>query len=136
VLHLVKRDEERLAEPEKPADAQYVQHVRAADYAVSIAWRWGSMLVIVVGFGVTIGLYISQSSSMEKAFVDFKNEIRGQLTRIETSSISNTADVKRLEAQVEARGRELDKLSLEVGALRERIQNAQTDIKSMNANKK
>ncbi len=90
------------------SDGQFVQTVRRFDAGLSIAWRWGIIIVVLIGFGITIQTVISKSDdparkvdAMIKSFDDFKTEIRGRLDHISNDTQSVTNEVHDLKNRVD-----------------------------------
>ena len=82
-------------------DTEFVDHVRAADTGLAMARRWIELLVILVGFGVTIGVLVTRLNAQTEAFADFKSEIRGRLDKTMNDASDASRDVKVLEKRFE-----------------------------------
>lgn len=111
-------------EEEKPRSTDepgtFVRTVRAVDGAVSIVWRWVTIIAIILGCGVSVGVTITQNKEIVK-----------RLDKIDESNKKNTDDVTKLTAEASARDREQDRQGRNSEALRERVQNVQTDLNAI-----
>lgn len=47
-------------------DGGLVDHARAADVGVTMLWRWASMVVTILGFGIVIGGGYAKFSDMDR----------------------------------------------------------------------
>jgi len=108
--------EKPMAEHHRDTD-NVVSHFRAADSGVSMFWRWGNMLVTLIGFGVVIGIYYSNFGWM-----------RDQITEIRSDQVAARKDNAELRQQAALDHQELlnvrgmvDDLKKENGALRGQI---------------
>jgi len=96
----------------------FVETARRADAGISMFWRWGNMLVTLVGFGIIIGAFYTQFGGMREQIGEMRNEFsefrrgyadmvrRGDLDHQELAHQKETiGDLKRenseLRAQVE-----------------------------------
>ena len=63
-----------MADHRRDADDNVVSHFRAADSGVSMFWRWGNMLVTLIGFGVVIGIYYSNFGWMRDQIIEIRDD--------------------------------------------------------------
>lgn len=98
----------------------FVRTVKVVDGAISIVWRWVTIIAIILGCGVSVGVTITQNKEIVK-----------RLDEIGAANKKNTDDVTKLTAEGSARDREQDRQGRNAEALRERVQNVQTDINAI-----
>lgn len=109
-----------------------VGHVRAADSAISIVWRWAQIGATLVGFGFTIAMFYFSSKAVEKALTDVKEDIaalrvdvsayRKDVTALDKQTAINTRDIAQTSKDVErvlAENAELRALVNEMRGMRE-----------------
>src|ERR1041384_3200140 len=115
---------EALAEQEQPkydgperrrGDSEIVEHVKAADTAVEMIRRWGTIIAIVIGFGWTLRSYDSGiqqikigQAAQEKALDDFKVEVRGRFDQIGSIASKASTAAHHLQLRYEQLAKLLD----------------------------
>lgn len=107
-----------------------VETVKRADAGLSMATRWATVIVVLVGFGITIGTVKTEAAASERAsvarfdrqdraFEDFKTEVRGRF-----QEVGLTADgLKEMRLENAQLRRELDQAKTDVAMVRD-IHNA------------
>ena len=99
------------------SESAFERHVQAADTGISIAWRWATILIMLVGFGVTIGTFRAETSAMKDSIADLRKDMRDYSMESKQVAIQldrNTRDIV-------ARDRELSELSNQVKELRSQL---------------
>lgn len=89
---------------------EFVRAVKHTEAGMSVVVKWTHLVisgvVALIFFGVTIGTILTKSSQQEKAFDDFRVEVRARLDKSDTASIA----VIRLTDKVEQLTKEGDTL--------------------------
>lgn len=107
-------EDRRSGQDRRSAGDAFVGNIQAADVGVSIARRWFELVVIFIGFGISIGMQISNNAATQKAFEDFRVEMRSRLDHISADATTAGRDVIQLRAELDRRGREVDALRQDV----------------------
>lgn len=102
-------------------DASFVRTAKSADNAIQMAWRWVTILAIVIGFGVQIGVQNSRAAAMESAIRDLRSDI-GEFRKINTElniqTDRNTRDIVAGNMELKNVRDEIRELRVQVDTLR------------------
>lgn len=120
-----EEEEDQTLPRRRSTDNTIIETVQRVDAGVSVMWRWGTIVTIVIGFAFTIGVewtkakdtqdaFDRRATSIENSFKDFKDEIRGRLERTGTDAAAAKDEVHDLKLKQEEERRDIDRLRKDV----------------------
>lgn len=86
----------------KTDQEDFVAHMQAADSGLQMGRRWIEIIILLIGFGVMIGTTLTKFSAQEKAFDDFKQEMRIGVKDANSSAQTASNAVRDLSLRLEA----------------------------------
>lgn len=121
-------------------DATVVGHLRATDTVITGAQRWATVIVMLICFGINIGVMYAKFGSMSDAIADLRTELKSTSGSVNVLSLQTDRNVQSLIqkdkeiADLREQIRELRAAEPpEVKQLRETIADLKSDIATIRA---